>query len=528
MTGPALRLVANGLENARVARAVILVFPDTRSTSEWKSGDWPQRAHGLVDELLKTNAAVGVELRGESPSSAKLRDPFPKNKIPIDEINGLWRRSFGDYPESATDDLMKAWIEQSTPDQHALLPVPVAEAGLLLPLERARRGLSLLGSEGELNARTPMRPPASALSAIGRPWLGRPDELAKIASIDQNASDIISSQVLLGPPDVGSWLRGRDEGLDLKDHPYSVHLDADEITRSALGRGDQDLLWLFDRMHALHHAVLNGVTRIADAPPVVDNNDSLPAKRRLQQLLSSPGLMRLFGFARDVYLDFEVDLPSTGLGTLTVTPTSEMSADAFYSAKTSFELSREANLFFPATRAAYNDGNDPQMKCGVRRLGYKPSGKSIYSIVSIEPITSADDDLQAQANCRTSRVTTGPLALVCSDSDAVALEPKYDGIIDFAEELSAPAADRLDIGIDTEDATVKWYSASPRSILYRDPHPTKKEDREWLQRVIEALTPSWLPRTERDAGGVAPSSYRQINPDDKNQNVECFDPRTNK
>jgi hypothetical protein len=527
MTGPSLRLVANGLENARVARAVILVFPDIRSTSEWEFSDWPQRAHGLVDELLKENAAVRLDWRGEGPQSANLRDAFPKNKIPISEINGFWQRSLG-QPATAADDLMRAWIEQTTPDtgRKALLPVPAAEAGLLLPLERARAGLEMLGSDGDLSARTPMRPLASSLSAIGRPWLGRPDGLAKIASIDQNASNIVSSQVLLGPPDVGSWLRHMDKGLDLSGHPYSAYLDADAITRTALGRGDQDLLWLFDRMHALHHAALNGIKRIADAPSVKNDDDSSPAaQRRLQQLLSSPGLMRLFGFARDIYVDFNADLPSRGLGTLEVMPTAAMTEDAFFSPKTSFELIREVGLFYPATRAAYNDGEDPQMKCGVRRLSYKPGGRSIYSIVSIEPVVSADEDLQAQANKRNARVTTGPLALVCCDREAVALEPVYDKKIDYAEELSAPAADRLDIGIDTDDGTVKWYSASPRTVFYRDPHPTKKADREWPQRVIDSLTPSWLPRTERDAGGLMASTYRQRDPDDDKESVECFDPR---
>ena len=495
MTGPALRLVANGLENSHVARAVLLVFPDKKATNDWDFYNWPRRAHALVEELLRpgevnserANARLGW--RGTGPSSATLRNPFPKYKVPVSNINDLWHRAL-EQPGSAADDMLKAWTDRNSTDksQHTRLPIPVNEAGLLLPLERARLGLSMLVPDSPLNVRKSMRPSATSLSAMGRPWLGRPDALVQFASIDKDAANITSSQALLGPPNVADWLRDIEEGVDVSDHPYSVYLDADAITRVALGRGKDDLLWLFDRMHALHRAALNGIERglIAEQVKDVDDGNSPAADRRLQQLLSSPGLMRLFGFARDVYLDFEVDLPSQGLGTLEVMPASGPDAETFLPCKTSFELNREIKLFYPATRAAYKDGDDPRLVCGVRRLSNKLAGRSYCSAISIEPVASVDEDAQAQANNRNARVATGPLALVCWDADVVALKATYDGEIDFAEELSAPAADRLDIGIDTEDGLVQWYSASPRTVLYSDRHPTEKNDREWPQRVIES------------------------------------------
>jgi hypothetical protein len=527
MTGPALRLVANGLENPRVARAVLLVFPDKYGTNEWDFNDWPQRAHELINNLLGSeHTNVNVEWRGDGPQSATLRDPFPKYKAPISEINDLWHRTL-EQPANAAEDMLKAWTDRDSTDdsQHTLLPIPATEAGLLLPLEKARSGLAMLGPDGRLRSRTPMRPSARSLSAMGRPWLGHPDALVQVASIDQDAVNIASSQVLLGPPDVGSWLRHQENDIDLSDHPYSAYLDADAITRAALGRDEQDLLWLFDRMHALHYAALNGVKRIATTDERKDEDGNSPAAdRRLQQLLSSPGLMRLFGFARDVYLEFDSDLPSKGLGVLELAAAGA-DAETFLPRKTSFELKREVGLFYPSTRAAYDDGSDPNLNFGVRRLSNKPGGQSYYSAISIEPVASADEDIQGQTNNRNARVTTGPLALVCCDPDSVALRATYKGDIDFAEELSAPAADRLDIGIDTEDGAVLWYSASPRTVLYSDPHPPKKANRDWPQRVIDSLTPSWLPRFERDAGGLVSSTYQQADNKGALQPVPCFDPR---
>ena len=202
----------------------------------------------------------------------------------------------------------------------------------------------------------------------------------------------------------------------------------------------------------------------------------------------------------------------------------ENDGKAFLSRGTAFELNRALGLFYPVTRAAYNNGNDPLLKDGIRRLSNKRDDRFYYSMVSIETVVSADEDMQAQANQRKARVTTGPLALVCCDPASVTLNPTHDGEIDFAEELSAPAPDRLDVGIDTDDGSVQWYSASPRVVLYHDPHPAKKGDEEWPQLIIESLTPNWLPPFERDAHGLTFSSFQQKGKDGKLQ-APCFDPR---
>ena len=272
MTGPALRVVANGLENSRSARAVLLVFPDQKAPQDWDLYDWPKRAHELIGELLdpgggSERAKVSLQWqRGEGPQSATLRNPFSNKNVPVDKIQDFWRRALN-WDVNAANDMLKAWTDPNGPDsRRTLLPFPAAEAGLLLPLERARAGLTMLAPEDSpLHVRPPMRPTVGSLSAIGRPWLGKPDTLVRLASADPSVANIASPQALSGPPDVASWLRDRNSGVDVSDHPYSAYLDGDAITRTALGRDKEDLLWLFDRMHALHYAALNGVEWIADA-----------------------------------------------------------------------------------------------------------------------------------------------------------------------------------------------------------------------------------------------------------------------
>ena len=194
--------------------------------------------------------------------------------------------------------------------RHAALPLPAAEAGLLLPLEHARAALEqIVPPASALFRRRPLRPSIDRLSAVGRPWMGSPDALAALAAADTGVLDDASHAALFGPPDVGEWLRKRADGSARDDHPYSAPLDATAIVRAAIGEGDDDLLWLHDRMHAFHYAVMNGIRAAADSPTTRDPDDVISGKRRLQQLLASPALMRLFGFACDIHLDFDAELP---------------------------------------------------------------------------------------------------------------------------------------------------------------------------------------------------------------------------
>jgi hypothetical protein len=94
---PRLRLVA--LENARRARALLLVFP-TDGTS-WDFFDWPRKAHRLIAHLLSADLTRGEPLRatavltwkdGDGLASAALRDAFDRKVLPIDKIGPLEAR----------------------------------------------------------------------------------------------------------------------------------------------------------------------------------------------------------------------------------------------------------------------------------------------------------------------------------------------------------------------------------------------------------------------------------------------------
>jgi hypothetical protein len=501
-------LVANGLSGPRQARAVLLVFPDPNGKSGWDPFHWPAAAHPFIDGLL---AGAKVQLSGNNfkglmpPTLTKPPLKAP-NKKEIEDIESLWQRSLLRSPKISAD-LFSLWTktEVHSPPLRAHVPLPVAEAGLLLPLERARAALTMIApDDSPLHKRSGLRPPPEKLNAMGRPWLGDTQTLVRLASANPGMLDDSSRRILFGPPDVGAWLQDNEAGTDLSDHPFSAPLNPDDIARRALGHGDQDLLSVFDRMHAFHYAALNGIP-LAQNAPVPDSADdpeheqSPGATRRLQQLLSSPALLRLFGFARDVLIDFGADIPD-GVGIFEQVIFSIPIAFQ----KTAFEVDRDRGHFYPPSRITKGD----TVRHGVRRIGFREDdGNHRFAMISIEPVISADEDMQASSNKRKGKVTTGPLALV--DLRPQSFPPFETRDVQFAEDLAAPAPNRLDVGIDTEDAKVAWYSASPRVIRYGDPRAPAGRSPDWPQKIIDRLTPDWLPAFERDAHGIAFSTFKQ-------------------
>ncbi len=508
MTGPLVRLVANGLSGSRQARAVLLVFPDPNGKSGWDPFNWPAAAHPFIDDLLERGKVQlsGDNFKGLTPPTLTKSPSMALNKKEVEDIESLWQRSLMRSPKISAD-LFSVWTntEVHSPPLRANVPLPVAEAGLLLPLERARAALTMIApDDSPLHKRSGLRPPPEKLNAMGRPWLGDAQTLVQLASANPDMLDDSLRRILFGPPDVGAWLQDTEAGTDLSEHPFSVPLSPDDITRRALGHGDQDLLSVFDRMHAFHYAALNGIqlTQNVPAPDVADDPEheqSPGATRRLQQLLSSPALLRLFGFARDVLIDFSADIPD-GVGIFEQLIFSVPIAFQ----KTAFEVDRERGHFYPPSRITKGD----IVRHGVRRIGIREdSGNHRFTMISIEPVTSVDEDIQASSNRRKGKVTTGPLALVDLHPQSFPSFETQD--VEFAEDLAAPAPNRLDVGIDTEDGKVAWYSASPRVIRYGDPRVPAGKSPDWPQKMIDRLTPDWLPAFERDAHGVAFSTFKQ-------------------
>jgi hypothetical protein len=518
---------------------VLLVFPDPNGKSGWDPFHWPTAAHSFIDSLL-----VGGKVKLSGKKFEELKDitlKKPPLRIPnadeVREIEDLWQRSLMRSPKISAD-LFSEWTKTRvySPTPRAHLPLPVAEAGLLLPLERARAALTMIApDDSPLYKRSGLRPPSEKLNAMGRPWLGDPQTLVRFASANPDTLDDASRRILFGPPDVGAWLQDNEAGTDLSGHPFSAPLNPDDIARRALGHGDEDLLSVFDRMHAFHYTALNGIQMAQNAlsPKAADDpelKESPAATRRLQQLLSSPALLRLFGFARDVLIDFKADIPD-GVGTFEQVTFGV----PFAFQKTAFEAESAKGHFYPAPRITEGD----VVRHGVRRIGTRQDdGKHRFTMVSIEPVTSADEDIQASCNKRKGKVTTGPLALVDLRPQSFPPFKKQDQEVEFAEDLAAPAPNRLDVGIDTEDGKVAWYSASQRVIRYGDPRVPAGKSADWPQKIIDRLTPDWLPAFERDAHGVAFSTFKQkphefpadaaeqIDKDKKHaMPVSCYDPR---
>jgi len=267
------------------------------------------------------------------------------------------------------------------------------------------------------------------------------------------------------------------------------------------------LLWLSDRMHALHHAAF--WTPVAE--PVAPE-ESKSGERRFFQLLSSPGLMRLFGWARDAWLVFDEPLPARRQ-VVQVIPEYPSAADEVIYGSVAADLDVGRLGFFPIAR---EDGErllkgDTETSDRAGTMVMAGPGMPKYHATSVETVCAVEEDAQA-VNARPDerhplpRLVTGPLALTRLKPEPKEPEPKKEewrsGQRDvfFAEHLAAPA--RLDIGVELQDGTTSWHRTSARIISHIDDDAQRREQ-DWPTRTISALCPDWMPAHEREAAGVA-------------------------
>ncbi|MCJ2023159.1 hypothetical protein [Methylobacterium sp. J-067] len=532
---PLLHILPNGThhrakDGSTTLRLLLLLLPDkphdpaageAAVPPRWPLDDWPSRAHAWFDALIAAGREVTLHdaRDGAVIATGRIRSAsHPVRPRDLHRIKGLWDGAVGGAPglaellgEATTSDLKVTTAEA--------IPAPTLEASLLLPLECARSALEAVGGpSGPLAGRPPVRPPMRSLAAIGRPWLGIAAPMVQLAAA---GADVLTPELarrLAGPPDVAAWLAQRAAGAEDSAHPYARPIEPEAVAAAALGRGDEDLLWLSDRLHALHYA---SVTL-----PAADDPD-LPAQttaagRRLHQLLASPALMRLFGWARDVLLEVP-SLPERGETAIrcTLSP----AADDPMPRAVAAVLDTATGGFFPAVKSDWlrltgQSTTDPWAKTGLRVLSSK-DGPRVYA-GSIEPALSTESDHQCQINGRATRLVTGPLSLFPLRDAKPDENGTDDGTVLFATALAAPP--RLHLGIDARDGTTTWYPTSARTVALSDPWLTG-EDAAWPDAVLRSLTPDWLPAWERDAASVTDStSYQGRGPDGKKL-CETRDPR---
>ncbi|QEL21933.1 hypothetical protein FQV39_04580 [Bosea sp. F3-2] len=469
----------------------------------WPIEEWPKRAHAWLDALQGAQRPVSLQdaRLGRALGTGRIQDTVHSlTTKERDRIEVLWGRAFGG--SSGLADFLREATTSDEPGQTAYaIPTPTLEASLLLPLERARTALETVGGQASPLAMRPLiRPSMRSLAAIGRPWLGAAEPMIQLAAAGVGALDLNLARQLIGPPDVAEWLAQCECGHANDDHPYARMLDFEAIVAAALGRGNEDLLWLSDRMHALHHASFHLVA----ANDKELEKESGPGGRRLHQLLASPALMRLFGFARDMLLDLP---PVQAKGETAVRCELLPQAGDMSQKHVATILDLEAASFFPAVpndwgRVLKDPTTAPWGKSGLRVLS--PKGHPHAHACSIEPTLCVESDHQCQANGRPTRLITGPLSLYPPEKS----DPgTADNAMVYATDLRAPS--RLLIGIDTANKKTSWFPTSVRTVSFLDPW-LKAADANWPQAALRTLTPSWLTDLERDAAGVAAKIQYQM------------------
>lgn len=502
-------LVPNGLlPDASGARGVVVLSPCAVDSNDDFAGlleDWPQYAHLALDTLT----GVTLSPRDDADHRILLRlrpAGWPLNNDDRDHVTALWKRLMAPCGSPDWPAIYEVWCRQkaaATREARPVLPMPTAEAGIALPLERARLALETIAPpESPLLARVPVRPSPQDLAALGRPWLGRPDALARFASARPEVLSDAASAALFGPPSPFDWAEeqrrsGTDTVLSARIGPagafYGATLDPDAIAASAIGTGGMDLLDIFDRMHALHDAGLIAVAAAAGQQP-----DSNEATSRLLHLQATPSLLRLFGLARDVIIDIQ-DAGLKGpapqymtFGELRTT------TGALHTRSTAAKLipptPDKPASFCPVSRQEWKGAPNDALaqRDGLVNLGLRKDGKARYCLITIEPALALAADKHYEAVCQTSgdgvlvqppSLRSGGLSLVRLDEpENEASHPDADPR--FAEDLQL--FQRLDIGLDTDEGIV-WCCAMHRLLTLRDPSPPRGKTHDWIGHAIDRL-----------------------------------------
>ncbi|MXP65633.1 hypothetical protein E0493_19985 [Roseomonas sp. M0104] len=539
-------------------RAAIVLLP-RQLKAGWPAislADWPSGAHRAQDTLTravralrKTGAAwdQGVEEEWAIEPTGRSPNEF------MGRLDALWRRIMtgGTGGDGVWEETLSVWEAKPDPApperRAAVLPLPTAEAGIAIPLERGRAVLDTLAApDSPILAHVPTRPPAYALAALGRPWLGQPDTATRFAARHANILSDRDRDRLFGPPNIGEWLGARTSGDSTArragDLAYARPLDPEALTRDALGMDGRDMLDVFDRMHALHHAAVEGLSDGAapagpPAPP-----PSSQATRRVAQLMASPSLLRLFGFVRDVLLCPPAMPAGASYWCLRIPPFEEKAEGT--AAK--LDVGTAVNGFYPVPRAEWDKGGPSPTaglevleRDGVVVLGGRRITGPDHAVITLEPALAIESDRNAQALTAgtqeeqpASDPLTAGLALVrLGVSEPL---PKLEESIRCSEELRT--FDRLDIGLVVQDGRdgmtrIEWRCAQHRKITWSDPglgsappaarRASAGHGGNYIEAALAVIGTGGLARHELDAASCTPADiYPRRH--DKDEVLVCY------
>jgi len=517
MAALAVRVIPNGLVRRRElqqskekrvwGRLVVVLTPaapkfrpngaDEKLSKLVAIDDWPRTGHEILDGLEEINldrpsqerlslvlkpAGTGFSTKEEPEKGREIANRLWQLLMPGPQVS--WRDLFLQWtcPPGDPDDLRAEALE---------LFMPTGLAGLALPYARARQALdTIAGPQGALASRAKARPTGDRLSAVGRPWLGEPDALERFASLGTSPRDTSGLRVL-GPPEPWSVLASLSKGPRVPDDDSQFFLRSiseEEIVKSALGHDGRDMLPIFDRMHALHHAGLEAI-EAWDLKSNPTGSDSNLAIKRILSLMSSPTLMRLFGLARD----YDVDLtPLAGdadiLGQVSVDVPFGYEINAPSTAcKYRARSENDPGAFCPASQAEFEGkpAESWEEQDGVRLVPRKSGNGASFGLVSIEPALGLQSDahafkvqrdegtsLEEKEQIAPSLRSAGIVLFRRPPPAAVARRPAGicppDSPVLYADDLRQ--FERLDIGIDETDATgkltVSWRATTNRKVQH--------------------------------------------------------------
>ncbi|MCW8087680.1 hypothetical protein [Sabulicella glaciei] len=304
------------------------------------------------------------------------------------------------------------------------------------------------------------------------------------------------------------------------------------------------MLDVFDRMHALHHAATEGVSGGAAAGKGATVQEkprpSSDDRRRVTQLMSSPSLLRLFGFVRDVLLD--PGEPKTGVTYWALGLTGINGDGAARSAAKLVPTGGGTGAapaptpptatpegFYPVPQAEWAKGAPAEEdgkvfeRDGVVVLGGKRAGCPDHAIITLEAALALQSDLNAQCTANDAAVQkadplSGGLALVRLRGEIARAQSRSKDDILCSEHLRA--FHRLDIGLVLPDGTY-WRGAQHRRIRWADPDRDVSD--EPLEDILARLGTGGLKRYELDAASCTESTITPLR--GAGTNIRCTDPR---
>ena len=155
--GVSCHVIGAGLKDNETAHAVI-AFKPWKSAGDAPLEHWPswafgQLGSGALSEVVATPVASGESCRW------KIKPGFVPDENTLKALDALWHRLLD--PAYSWSEVMDAFsgIGPSARLKSAAVPLPTAEAGLAIPLERGRRllgdilgGRVFVGSTDDLEA----------------------------------------------------------------------------------------------------------------------------------------------------------------------------------------------------------------------------------------------------------------------------------------------------------------------------------------------------------------------------------------